>query len=71
MPAWGKIAGGGTGVALMALAGEMFRWYREADAAAAAIREKAWEKASEAGALQEALATCQETITEVVRTCAH
>jgi len=68
--AWWKWLSGGGGVAIVAALGELFRRYQEATAAADAIRQAAFDKATEAGALQAALATCQDTLVEVVRRCA-
>jgi hypothetical protein len=58
--------------------GELFRRYEEAKASAGVIRQAAFDKASQAGALQEALATCQAstalatcqaTLAELARSC--
>ena len=60
---------GTTGLALVASVGEALRWWKEAETAAEMVRQAAYSKATEAGALQEALQSCQQTLISLAQSC--
>ncbi len=60
-------ATGGTGLVLVGIAAEALRLYTQASGKVDVVKEAAFSKAAEAGALHEALTQCLE----IVRSCAR
>lgn len=63
----GHVATGGAGIAVAGIAVEMFRLYSQASEKVDVVKDAAFTKAAEAGALQQALNTCLD----IVRSCAQ
>lgn len=60
-------ATGGTGIVLVGIAAEALRLYSQASVKVDVVKDAAFTKAAEAGALQQALNTCLD----IVRNCAQ
>ncbi len=60
-------ATGGTGLVLVGIAAEALRLYTQASGKVEVVKDAAFSKAAEAGALQQALNTCLD----IVRNCAR